>query len=177
VPGRKPADAVREYLQPLQRSISCLTDKVVRPSGYDTDRKYIATFSGTSARLRTTSRDLYLSFLQSYSIHKMLLGNYKVKTLSYMYAIENEFGHEIVAFHWHPESDVETVTFPHLHIGYGAGDRILQSVRDSHFPSARVSFEEVCHLLIDHFDVVPLREDAKDVLAENHKLFVTHKSW
>jgi hypothetical protein len=134
--------------------------------------------SGLSVELLTTHGEtLRLSFVQQFSIRKVLFGGYKIRTHSYQYGIENEHGHDILHFHWHPESTVDTVDFPHLHIGYGAADRLRKEFYGIHFPSGRVSFEDVGLILLEHFEVEPERADAKEILAQNKALFEKHKSW
>jgi len=102
---------------------------------------------------------------------------YKVETRLYDYALENQYGHEIIAFHWHPESEHETVEFPHLHLGHGAADRLRRELYDVHFPTTRIAFEELRILLLDYFGVEPQRADARDVLTANLALFKKHKTW
>ena len=178
MPGKKPSEAVREYIQPLQQSLSCFTNSVLRSSGpYEPDKVLVATFSGTTARLRTkNSEQLHLGFVQHFSIKSHLLG-YKIKTRSYYYSLEDKYGHEIVAFHWHPDSENGDVPFAHMHLGHGAAERLRKELYKIHFPTARISFEEVGILLLDHFEVEPERKDAKDVLNANLELFKKHKTW
>jgi hypothetical protein len=90
---------------------------------------------------------LRLSFVQTFSIEKPLLGGYKVKTRSYFYAVEDENSAEIIAFHWHPETP-DTVPFPHLHICHGAGSKIRPDVRNVHFRTDRIAFEDFALMLI-----------------------------
>jgi hypothetical protein len=178
VPGRKPADAVHAYLRPLQQSLSCFTNKVLRPSGFGVDQLLVATFFGTTVQLRTRdSKELHLGFVQHFSIRSYLLGGYKITTRLYEYSLENEYGHEIVAFHWHPESENSTVSFAHMHLGHGSADRLRKEMYDIHFPTPRMAFEEIGLLLLDHFNVEPEREDARDVLNANLALFTKHKTW
>jgi hypothetical protein len=94
-----------------------------------------------------------------------------------MYAIENEYGHEIIAFHWHPESEKKTVSFAHMHLGHGAADRLRQELYKIHFPTTRIAFEDLGLLLLDYFNVEPKREDAREVLNANLELFNKHKTW
>jgi hypothetical protein len=102
-----------------------------------------------------------------------MFGNYKVTTRSYLYALEDEHYHEIIAFHWHPDAEIK---FPHLHIGHGAGLQIRQEIRNIHFVTARMAFEEFCQLLIKEFRVVPQRQDAAMVLDQNLEKFRQHKT-
>lgn len=94
-----------------------------------------------------------------------------------MYAVENSFGHEIVAFHWHPETENNNVPFAHMHLGHGAADRLRNELYNIHFPSGRVAFEDLGMLLLDYFNVEPIRDDAREVLKTNLELFKKHRTW
>jgi hypothetical protein len=123
------------------------------------------------------SVNLRLSFIQTFSIEKrVLIGGFKVKTRSYMYSVEDESYREVIAFHWHPETP-GSVRFPHLHICHGAGKEIRQDVRDVHFRTDRIAFEDFALMLIRDFRVVPERDDAIEVLSKNLKRFQDHKTW
>jgi len=178
VPGKNPAEAVREYIHPLQQSLSCFSRAVLRPSGYDTDRLLGVTFGSPTVELMTQRGEiLRLSFVQEFSIIKALwLGAYKVRTHSYYYGLEDEHHAEIIAFHWHPDTTPQ-ITFPHMHICAGAGDRIRPEIRGTHFPTSRISFEEFCLLLLREFHVVAERSDSERVLEENFLKFKNHRTW
>jgi hypothetical protein len=178
VPGNRPAEAVKAYIEPLQQSLSCITNSIIRPSGYDVDTVLTVTLAQPTVDLLTHDGEvLRLSFAQGFSIKKSLLfSGYKITTRSYMYALENESHHEIISYHWHPDTESETTT-PHFHIGYGAGDRLRSDVRKCHFPSGRIAFEQFCHVLIKHFGVMPERDDAIAVLEANLAIFEAHKTW
>jgi len=147
-------------------------------SGYEPDTLHVLTFGEPSAELLTRSHEiLRLSFIQTFLIEKrVLIGGFKVKTRSYMYSIEDESYREVIAFHWHPETP-GAVRFPHLHICQGAGKEIRQDVRDVHFRTDRIAFEDFALMLIRDFRVVSERDDAIDVLEANLKKFQEHKSW
>jgi hypothetical protein len=178
VPGRNPAEAVDEYIEPLQQSISCFTDGILRPSGYDPDVLLQVTFSQPAVELLTqTDELLYLSFVQTFSIIKpLVLRRFKVRTRSYIYSLENEQRAEIFAYHWHPETTPE-IKYPHMHICQGAGEKIRQEIRNIHFRTDRIAFEEFCQLLIKEFAVVPERDDSEAILTKNLKKFADHKTW
>jgi len=125
----------------------------------------------------STSEKLYLSFVQNFTIQSSLLHGYKVKTQAYRYAIEDEYAHEIIAFHWHPESEHDTVPFAHMHLGHGAAHRLRPELYKIHFRTTRTAFEDVGILLLDYFNVEPMRDDAKQVLNNNLALFNKHKTW
>jgi hypothetical protein len=178
VPGKNPSEAAREYLTPLQQSLSCMSNDVIRPSSYDPNVLLTATLSDISVELMTDQEEiLYLSFVQHFSIIEpaVRLFRYKVKTRAYYYGLENAAHKEILMFHWHPETTPENA-FPHFHIGSGAGD-FRPEIGDIHFPTSRIAFEEFCLLLINEFGVIPERSDAKIVLERNLSQFKKHRSW
>ncbi len=178
MPGKNPAEAVREYIQPLQRSLSCLSKHVLRPSGYDPDLLHVVTLSETSAAVLTGSNELlHFSFLQQFSVVRSRTSStYHIRTRSYFYSLEDRNNQEIIAFHWHPE-ETEDITFPHLHICAAAGHRIRQEILDIHFRTDRLAFEEFCQLMIAEFAVIPEREEFSAILNHNLKLFKDHRSW
>lgn len=177
MPGKNPAEAIRAYIEPLQRSLSCFTKQVLRPSSYELNELAIVTISETTVRVRTRRDEvLHFALSQGYSIVKKLMIGHKIQTRSYFYTLENEEHREILAYHWHPE-ETPAVPYPHLHICSQAGDHIRQEILDIHFRTDRFAFEEFCQLMIKEFGVVPTRPDTDAVLAESLKKFTDHKSW
>jgi hypothetical protein len=178
VPGRNPAEAIANYIRPLQQSLSCFTRAVIRPSGYDPEILLAATFNQPNIELLTKHDEvLRLSFIHTFSVIKpLLLGSFKVRTRSYLYIIEDDAHREIVGFHWHPETTPE-IPFPHLHIYEGAGAAIRQEIRNIHFRTDQTAFEEFALMLVDYFDVVPERSDAAEVLRNNLRRFKEQRSW
>jgi len=177
VPGRNPAEAIREYLKPLQQSLSCLSNRVLRPTGYNPGIVLQVTLPQNVAPLITRNHEtLHLTFVQDFSvIEPLLLPRFKIKTHAYFYGLEDGNRTEIIAFHWHPVA-TPAIQFPHFHVRQGAG-KLRPEIDKIHFRTDRVAFEEFCQLLIDEFDVIPERSDAKQVLENNLKLFKTHKTW
>lgn len=177
MPGKNPSDALWEYLHPLQQTLSCFTHQVLRHSGCDRDTILSLTLPETTTELITRNEEvLHLSFSQNYSVVENLLWGYKIKTHSYSYGIENDKGQEIVMFHWHPETEPD-IPFPHMHIGYGAGYQIRPEFYRLHFPTPRIAFEEFGQMLIKCFLVVPIRDDADEVMQANLEKFTKHKTW
>ncbi len=178
MPGKNPVEAVRNYIEPLQRSLSCFTKAVLKPSSYDPDILLTTTFREPSVELITSNDEiLRLSFIQTFSVVKpVLLGAFKVRTRSYIYILEDEAHREIFGFHWHPEETPE-IPFPHLHIYDGAGAQIRPEIRDIHFRTDRMAFEDFSLILLNNFQVVPERDDARKVLNESLARFKKHRTW
>ncbi len=178
MPGKKPAEAVKAYIGPLQQSLSCFTQSVLRPSGYEVDKLLVATFSGTTVRIRTRdSEELHLGFVQHFSIKSHFILGFKITTRAYYYSLEDKYGHEIVAFHWHPDSENSDVSFAHMHLGHGAAEKLRKEFYRTHLPTGRLAFEEIAILLLDGFNVETQRPDARNVLNANLELFRKHKTW
>jgi hypothetical protein len=127
----------------------------------------------------TTTRGevLYVSFTQHFHVEKRIIG-WKVVTRAYLYGLDDGRHREILAFHWHPEQSAENPTpFPHLHISDAAGAAVRDDIRNIHFRTDRVAFEQLGLMLINDFRVEPERPDAVEVLKRNLKQFVDHRSW
>ncbi|HWZ01951.1 MAG TPA: hypothetical protein VNX17_12750 [Edaphobacter sp.] len=176
MPGKNPAEAVEEYLIPIRRSMSCFSKAVVRSDGYDPDVIHTVTFREPTVELITNSEEiLALSFVQSFELDKALFG-WKVCTRSYWYEIDDDQGREILAFHWHPNGS-SSEDKPHLHISDGAARNLRSEIRDMHFPTPRISFEEFALMLIEDFGVIPDKEDSIPTLNENLARFNGKKTW
>jgi hypothetical protein len=125
--------------------------------------------------ITTSNECLAISFTQQFEVTKSLLGGLKVTTLAYDYSIEDASGHEILAYHWHP--DDSRFKFPHLHIGHAAGTGLRGEIRKIHFRTGRMAFEDIALQLIREFGVVPDRDDAEQVLESNLEKFRNHRTW
>jgi len=98
-----------------------------------------------------------------------------ISTVAYSYALRESGGHEIPAYHWHPRT-ASSVTFPHLHLGHGAQVGRPEFDR-AHLPTGRVALEDFVHLLIEDFNVPPVRENWEDLLEESRVEFEADRSW
>jgi hypothetical protein len=152
---------------------------VLRSDGYDPDVIHTVTLPDPTVELITRDEEiLHLSFVQHFNIEHTLLLGWKVRTRLYMYSLECPDSNEIFAFHWHPDATpANPVSYPHLHISAGAGERIRREVREIHFRTDRVAFEEFALILIENFQVDTRRPDARLLLAENLVRFKRHKTW
>jgi hypothetical protein len=153
---------------------------VLRTShGYAPDLEQIATFPEVAIEVVTAKQELLsLSFIQGFVLEKKASNDWKVRTLSYMYSVDDSEGREILGFHWHPNaSPLNPILYPHLHLGDGAGVRIREEIRAIHFRTDRMAFEDLGLMLIREFSVIPVRRDAIQVLTENLKQFRDRRSW
>jgi len=178
VPGDTPSAAVDAYVAPLQRSISCVTRALlgVAAGRYVSEKPHILTLLNGAERLSRGERPgLVLSVSQQYQI-VTFESRYRVHTLSYAYKLDDaDDGHEIMAYHWHPQQ-YQAVQYPHLHLSYGA--RIgRDEFQKAHVPTGRIALEDFIQFLIEAFDVVPIREDWRDVINETRSQFLQYRSW
>jgi hypothetical protein len=97
---------------------------------------------------------------------------YALQPTSYVYAISDLDSRELLAFHWHP-SGVSAHVSPHLHISSQLPEISLGArqprirLSDMHLPTGFITFADIVRLLIDEFGVEPLRDDWREVLAED----------
>jgi hypothetical protein len=176
VPGKTPREAVKAYLEPLQKNVAIVCKGVLRANNYDKlDQVSVLTLE-EPAPLHGRP-NLYVSFTQQYKIIKdSENGPYKVKTLYYSYAVETESAQEIAGYHWHPEG-VSPVRFPHLHLGPAALIAREELNRKAHFPTGRVAFEEIVEFLIATFGVEPDRALWQELVEKTKSMFKKSKTW
>jgi hypothetical protein len=166
----------------LQRSLSCLSRTAVWRVGpnlsADRNENFVLDISGGAVTLkRGRLPDLRLVATHEFEVipddkHR---GDWKVRTLAYIYTIESAGGEELVEWHWHPLT-TEDRPDPHMHV-YGDDRGIGKALRKLHIPSGRVSFEQVVAFLFTDLEVEPARADWKKPLSESRSLFETHRRW
>ena len=91
----------------------------------------------------------------------------------YEYAIENETGQEILAYHWHPNSR-NTPPWPHLHIGSAVLHANYKDLHKAHVRTERIALEDVLWFAINELKVPPTKRrehDWRDVLAQERETF------
>jgi hypothetical protein len=101
-------------------------------------------------------------------------GPWKAQTAAYFYAIEDQAGNEVLAFHWHPH--VVGTTTPHLHVR-SARHEDIPRLGKAHIPTGRISVEQVLRLLLADLDVEARRDDWREVLGESQGLHETWRTW
>jgi hypothetical protein len=75
-------------------------------------------------------------------------GPWRVRTALWDYSILDDDGKDLLSFHWHPGSKVQT---PHVHLGTAALKRGLALSKKAHIPTGRVSLEEVLPVIVERF--------------------------
>jgi len=178
VPGQTAREAVENHVRPVQWALSCVTDAVPGHRGgtYVSEKSHVLTLGTDNGSTFLSGADLKFSFIQHYSILQ-LEGDqpYRVRTAYYAYGLEDLEGDEIFAYHWHPYG-ISPVGYPHLHLKHGARIGRPELIR-GHLPTGRVSLEDVLTLVIEQFDVKPLRSDWREVLEESADMFRKNRTW
>lgn len=181
--ARGAAKAVDQYVEPIQRALSCITQAVLDiGGGYAPNPEgspHVLTLSGGPfARLRGGQR-IAITVVQSYRVGQEddeKRSSWRVHTASYAYGLHRlEDERQVLAYHWHPD-DTPDVPFPHLHIGSGAGD-LRARFSKYHLPTGRVTVEDVVLLAVREFGVEPLRRDWERVLRESRRTFEQRRTW
>ena len=180
--GRNPQEAVGNYRDPLNEAVACATDPhliLSRRSGFRVGEEYsLALLEGDPVRLPGAAR-VAISLVQYFQIvedDRPDYGPYRVRTTAYYYTIEDVEGHEVLAYHWHPQAPNSRTLHPHVHLQYGArvGRRELAG---SHVPTGRVAVEDFLRLLIEPFGVPPRNVGWKETLGRTKGRFDSYEGW
>jgi hypothetical protein len=178
VAGRDPGEATQNFLDPLQRAVSCVCPDVLIASGYGPRPEPNVVFfdGGRPARLRGGSRLLFRMRIEFVYVqvpdHR---GPWRVAAVGYWYTLETQGEQELFAYHWHPNALGE-ITYPHLHLGPAA--RVgHDGFTKAHMPTGRVDVEDILRLSIAHFDVAPQRTDWRDVLDATQAAREALRGW
>ena len=155
--GRKPREAVKNYVGPLQRVLSCVSTAVLLHRPPDPRVVQAWTTSEDPVRVRCGDGSLWLSVGQEYQVVRYggPLGPWKVSTKRYRYRVDDDAGTELVSWHWHPASGYR---HPHAHVMSG-------HLVGQHLPTGRVSLEAVVRFLIEEMGATPRRDDWDRVLT------------
>jgi hypothetical protein len=178
--GKTPPEAVHNFLTPLQRALSCVSQEILTVrGGYHPSASPHALTLGNSPAMLGGDRRFALKVIQHYRIieHEGARGPWKVRTVAYYYTVgeAGEHGREMFAYHWHP-SERTAITYPHFHLYQGAGP-MREDVRKAHFPTGRIAFEDVLRLLITQFGVLPFRDDWEAILDQTQTGFEDWQTW
>jgi len=165
VPGRTPAEAVQNFLDPVQKALSCVCHAVVNVHGgyHPSTQPHVLTLGDGSPAPLAGNTPLGLSVIQQYRVIQGTSARapWTVVTVSYYYALEDANSRELFAFHWHPAGP-STITFPHLHLGAGVA---REQFTTFHIPTGRITLDKVLRFAITELGVRPLRQDWSAILA------------
>jgi hypothetical protein len=177
VPGKNPTEAFYAFQRPLQQNLACITrDVLVTSKGGRHDLEAIHSLTTSDGPILITQDGQQLDVGLQYSIIKTGDSGkmaYRCTTKAYAYAILDAENHALFAWHWHPFGNSSYVE-PHAH-PFAIDPRLLPP--RAHFPSGRISLEQVIRFTIDQLDVKPLRGDWDKVLSLNEAKFELHRSW
>ncbi|MGE3795256.1 MAG: hypothetical protein AB7I38_15185 [Dehalococcoidia bacterium] len=162
-PGaRSAAEALRAFLGPLRRSLSCVTDAVLVGGGRGPAPalQTAALQGGVPVPLVGQDR-LLLRVAIGYRLVRD--GDAWVAEVgSYVVGLDRAGAGELVAYHWHPDA-LSPVRWPHLHVGAGSGARA--PVLGAHLPTGTVGLPVVVRMAIMELGARPRRDDWEVVLA------------
>jgi len=85
-----------------------------------------------------------------------------VRVASYLYALDDEAGREVLAYHWH-RSGRSRIVRPHLHVATSGGALVD---RGTHLPTGFVSFARVITLCVEEMHVKPARRDWETIVQQ-----------
>ncbi len=174
LPGRTPAQARHAFLEPLHRSLSCVTAaRLLARTGRPGEVETLA-LSEDPLRLRSaTAGSLRFMLAHRFRLVEDVPSAWHVSTLAYDYRLSDGDGRELISWHWHP-APLPGPEFPHLHVASGPGGR------HAHIPTGRVSIESVLRFLLNDLGVPARREHAHDwdqILNEAERAFAEHRRW
>ena len=163
--GRTAHEVEANYLDNLQRLVSCVTPSVVTAELHQPfPVPHSATISDGDPVLMSGASRLQLAFRQSFIIEESEQdSSWRVVVGSYSYEVHDADGSEVLLYHWHPRGN-SPVVIPHLHLKQGTGV-IREVVRDAHLPTGEVSLNAVLRVLIKEMGVNPRRPDWESILA------------
>lgn len=173
MPGRKPADAVRAYIEPIQQAFSCLQGvaKVnhanrVRNVGdigawiLNADGMTLPGFGHLQAQQK-------YELVHTSEAHFADTGErYRVSTRGYLYEVRREVDDTQIAWHWHPDG-TSSVVRPHIHPSFD---------RKIHLVGPRAVIEDIIENCIA-MGAEPACDDWATKLAETGGVHKLYRSW
>jgi hypothetical protein len=182
-PTRTPLEARKRYIRFLQLPLSCLTKAIwvvgSSPDGGE-DASLVTSEDAVRLKREGALSPLFLQASQRFELvadHRFE-GEWKSKTLAYIYSVREEQGldneSEILAWHWHP---LTTPGRPDPHVHIRSEHAHLTGLSDLHIPTGRVAFEEVARFLIGDLGCVPARDDWEAVLDDTLGRFRAYRTW
>lgn len=182
--GRKPSEAVQNFLEPLQLAASCVTNSIFRPTenGYRGGTGHALILNkGQPVQLAGPDKLQFSAQLQ-YDVVRLdepapdAEGPWKVVTRAYRYHVITADLCEVVLWHWHPGGS-STYDDPHMHLGQTQLRKDAVAQRAKHHPTGRIAFEQVLLQLIAEYDVAPTRDDWEAQLDDTLARFARWRTW
>lgn len=166
--GRTLAAALREYLLPIRQAVGCITPPILHTVGHAIRPEHTHTLllrDGASVRVGDGTYRFRFSQRYRFEQSEVPRPRWIAATVGYIYqfeAIRDDRPTEVIAFHWHPEPE-QLVRFPHVHLGYGAGN-LRHGLDKAHIPTGQLALAEVIRFAITELGVEPLRADWAELL-------------
>lgn len=180
--GRNPPEAVRNFLAPVQRAISCVTPAVLTVSrgGYEPRAEPHGVVLNQNRPVALEMREygvprISLLVAMEYVIVEAAgdLGPWRVSIRQYSLELLRA-DKRLFAFHWHPQPP-NVVKTPHLHLPKEPGT-CAPALALLHIPTGRVSVEELIRLALE-IGVQPRRDDFDAVLTATQRAHEERRSW
>lgn len=184
MPGSSEPEAVGQFVRVVNLALGCVVDaqtKTPTRDYSDPNRVHVLSTGVPPLSLRAANGAARTGLSVSVQYQVMQVQDrprserFKVRTVRYahqVYGVDSQ--HEIVLFHWHPE------TGQGLHVHVGARELTRSETRltrQDHIPTGRVPVEALVRFLIADLAVKPLRSDWERVLAECEKDFWQYARW
>jgi hypothetical protein len=150
------------YLREFQRSLSTVTNAVLRAEAVSADGLVVSAGIPAGVRIRAQRGTHLFIQLEEEVEFAASVGIWSSVRVGYRYQLQAGDAHEILAFHWHPQG--QKSNSPHLHISSGAGS-LIPELQRAHIPTGEVSLEDVLAFVIRDFNVRPHRTDYARVLG------------
>jgi hypothetical protein len=174
MPGRTPAEAVSNYIDPLQVAVSCLdgvakillTERVHRVG--DSGAWILNGPDGMPLRgFGTFYAQQRFELVETSEEHREYepREKFRVTTREYIYRVELRTGQEI-RWHWHPEGS-SPHRRPHVHPSFNLR---------AHLPGPRIALEDVIEGCIE-LGARPACDDWKQRLAETGGVHKLYRTW
>lgn len=178
--GRNPADALENYLRPLQRAVHCISKTATLITDCHDPRDgldHFLSFAGNEpVRVSNTRGDVHFLVMvrQRFRIvsdDNPDRGPWKATTRQYEYSISDAESRELLAYHWHPGE--QGFDEPHLHVP----SHTVADLHKAHLPTGRVSLEAFIVMAIREFSVHAQNEGYKKLLDHSEGRFLRFKRW
>ena len=175
MPGRTQQEAFDAFTEPLRQAISCVAHAKLTRSKLSSDLEQEVVLQPLPLQIPNSAYQLFMS--HSFRYLKTGIGEWRVTSLRYEYAVEVvKTRQEVVAFHWEGHRN-GNAPFAHLHLGYANARNLPHLEPKPHIPTGRVAFEDVIYFLISELGISPLKEDWPSILAQVRKPFMAYKTW
>jgi hypothetical protein len=174
MPGRTPAEAVKNYVDPIQKAVSCLEGVAkirLRQRAQCIGDLGAWILNGPDGmplpRFGTFYAQQRCALVETSQEHREYEPGerYRVSTREYIYRVELHTGQQI-CWHWHPEGN-SSERRPHIHLSFNL---------KAHLPGPRIALEDVIEGCIE-LGARPACDDWKHRLAETGGVHKLYRTW